>query len=475
MARCVPRGTECHRRGFQDHRRDGVRAKNDDPHRGGESEGRGRQDDHCDQPRHGARGDRLARAAGRPRSAGQCLDRARDRPLAARAFQLRRADRQRHRWPKRRSRRACRGWICCRRRSICPAPRSRWSASRIARTGSTRRSTPAPAAVGHLPDRLSAVARPADRQCAGRGAASCWCRCNASSSRWKGLSQLLQTVERIRAAFNPELSILGIALTMFDRRNNLSQAVAEDVRACLGSGGVRDGRAAQRAPVRSAKPRPAGVDLRPSKCPGSEAYMRLARELIGRLPQRGGGGMSAIGRRKGSGMGLSALLGEARAARSATQRRASRGGVREIEIARIRPNPESAAHPVQRRSDRRAGGIHRERGVLQPILLRPRRRGASRSSPASGAGARRSGRGCTRIPAIVRDIDEATTAELALIENIQREDLNAIEEAEGYRQLIERHGHTQDGVGEDRSQVPQPCRQPVEIARTSRVRDANRY
>src|SRR5207248_4572005 len=50
------------------------------------------------------------------------------------------------------------------------------------------------------------------------------------------------------------------------------------------------------------------------------------------------------------------------------------------------------------------------------------------------------------IPAIVRDIDEATTAELALIENIQREDLNAIEEAEGYKQLIHRHGHTQDGV-----------------------------
>ena len=50
--------------------------------------------------------------------------------------------------------------------------------------------------------------------------------------------------------------------------------------------------------------------------------------------------------------------------------------------------------------------------------------------------------GCIAIPAIVRDIDEATTAELALIENIQREDLNALEEADAYRLLIERHGHT---------------------------------
>jgi ParB family chromosome partitioning protein len=51
------------------------------------------------------------------------------------------------------------------------------------------------------------------------------------------------------------------------------------------------------------------------------------------------------------------------------------------------------------------------------------------------------------IPAIVREIDESTTAELALIENIQRQDLNPLEEAEGYRQLIARHGHTQDEVG----------------------------
>src|SRR5207237_10866182 len=51
------------------------------------------------------------------------------------------------------------------------------------------------------------------------------------------------------------------------------------------------------------------------------------------------------------------------------------------------------------------------------------------------------------LPAIVREMDDSTTSELALIENIQREDLNPLEEAEGYRQLIQRHGHTQDEVG----------------------------
>lgn len=100
----------------------------------------------------------------------------------------------------------------------------------------------------------------------------------------EGLSQLLQTVERIRAAFNPRLSILGIALTMFDRRNNLSQAVADDVRACLGD-----------SVFETVVPRNVRLSEAPShglpaliydlRCPGSEAYVRLAKEVIARLPQ----------------------------------------------------------------------------------------------------------------------------------------------------------------------------------------------
>jgi chromosome partitioning protein len=100
----------------------------------------------------------------------------------------------------------------------------------------------------------------------------------------EGLSQLLQTVERVRTAFNPPLSILGIALTMFDKRNRLSQQVAEDVRACLG-----------KAVFETIVPRNVRLSEAPShglpaliydlKCPGSEAYVRLARELIARLPQ----------------------------------------------------------------------------------------------------------------------------------------------------------------------------------------------
>jgi chromosome partitioning protein len=100
----------------------------------------------------------------------------------------------------------------------------------------------------------------------------------------EGLSQLLQTVERIRGAFNPELSILGVALTMFDRRNNLSAAVAEDVRACLGTA-VFDTIVPRNVRLSEAPSHGLPALIYDLKCPGSEAYIRLARELIARLPQ----------------------------------------------------------------------------------------------------------------------------------------------------------------------------------------------
>ncbi len=99
----------------------------------------------------------------------------------------------------------------------------------------------------------------------------------------EGLSQLLRTVERIRAAFNPDLSILGVALTMFDRRNNLSQAVADDVRACLGSA-VFDTVVPRNVRLSEAPSHGLPALIYDMKCPGSEAYIGLARELIGRLP-----------------------------------------------------------------------------------------------------------------------------------------------------------------------------------------------
>ncbi len=101
----------------------------------------------------------------------------------------------------------------------------------------------------------------------------------------EGLSQLLQTVEKIQQRFNPDLSILGVALTMFDRRNRLTDQVAEDVRSCLG-GLVFDTVIPRNVRLSEAPSHGLPALIYDHRCSGSEAYMALARELIGRLPAR---------------------------------------------------------------------------------------------------------------------------------------------------------------------------------------------
>jgi len=101
----------------------------------------------------------------------------------------------------------------------------------------------------------------------------------------EGLSQLIQTVERVRAAFNPKLSILGVALTMYDRRNRLSSQVAEDVKACLGKT-VFDTVIPRNVRLSEAPSHGIPALIYDVRCSGSEAYISLARELIARLPQQ---------------------------------------------------------------------------------------------------------------------------------------------------------------------------------------------
>lgn len=88
----------------------------------------------------------------------------------------------------------------------------------------------------------------------------------------------------------------------------------------------------------------------------------------------------------------------------------------------------------------------REHGVLQPILVRPIFGGGYQI--VAGERRYRASRlaGLTEIPAIIRDLSDLQTMEIALIENLQRENLNPIEEAQGYRTLMEEHGLTQEEV-----------------------------
>ena len=99
----------------------------------------------------------------------------------------------------------------------------------------------------------------------------------------EGLSQLLSTVERIRSRFNPGLSILGVVLTMFDRRNRLTDQVSDDVRAVLGKV-VFDTVIPRNVRLSEAPSHGLPALIYDHRCVGSQAYMALARELILRLP-----------------------------------------------------------------------------------------------------------------------------------------------------------------------------------------------
>ena len=145
-------------------------------------------------------------------------------------------------------------------------------------------------------------------------------------------------------------------------------------------------------------------------------------------------------RSPGLGRGLSALLGEQAPAGDSAP-----GGIREIAIADIVPHPGQPRRNFDDGAlDELAASIAR-RGVLQPIVV-----SADGTRFRIVAGERR-WRAAQRahlhtIPAIVREYDEATTLEVAIIENIQREQLNAIEEGDAYRRLINEFGHSQDAL-----------------------------
>jgi chromosome partitioning protein len=99
----------------------------------------------------------------------------------------------------------------------------------------------------------------------------------------EGLSQLVKTVQRVQHTLNPELELQGLVLTMYDRRSNLCQLVAEDVRAHFGAK-VYDTVIPRNVKISEAPSHGKPVLLYDLRCPGSQAYMLLAREMMDRDP-----------------------------------------------------------------------------------------------------------------------------------------------------------------------------------------------
>lgn len=149
--------------------------------------------------------------------------------------------------------------------------------------------------------------------------------------------------------------------------------------------------------------------------------------------------------RPGLGRGLSALLGDAEREEPVRPGSQPSTGVRMLPVSSLAPHPEQPRRHFDEDALDELSKSIAARGLIQPIVVRPHGKDYQ-----IVAGERR-WRAAQRahlheVPVIVRDLSEAETLEIAIVENIQREDLNAIEEAEAYAKLIGEFGHTQDAL-----------------------------
>ena len=153
-------------------------------------------------------------------------------------------------------------------------------------------------------------------------------------------------------------------------------------------------------------------------------------------------------RPQGLGRGLSALLGDVAREEPIVPATpaSSTKAIQSIEVALIQPHPEQPRRHFDEGALAELAESIGKRGVIQPIIVRPH--GGGFQIVAGERRWRAAQRAqLHRIPAIIRDFDEAETLEIALVENIQREDLNPIEEAEAYRKLIAEFHHSQEALG----------------------------
>lgn len=164
----------------------------------------------------------------------------------------------------------------------------------------------------------------------------------------------------------------------------------------------------------------------------------------------------AITGRRRLGRGLEALLGP-------TREEAEReGSLVELPLSQIRPNPYQPRQDVDPAALEELKASIRQAGLLQPVVVRSARDGGYELI----AGERRlracQALGWERIPAVKRDVDDRTVLTLALIENLQRDDLSPVDEARGYDRLLAEFSLTQqdvaDAVGRDRSTVANALR-----------------
>ncbi|MDP9414046.1 MAG: ParB/RepB/Spo0J family partition protein [Pseudomonadota bacterium] len=150
-------------------------------------------------------------------------------------------------------------------------------------------------------------------------------------------------------------------------------------------------------------------------------------------------------RPSGLGRGLSSLLGEV-AREEPLKGPSPRSGIQMLPVGSIEPHPQQPRRHFDEEALAELAASISARGLIQPIVVRPQ---GSRYQIVAGERRWRAAQKARlhEVPVIVRDFDEIETLEVAILENIQRQDLNAIEEADAYKRLMDEFGHTQEALG----------------------------
>ena len=169
-------------------------------------------------------------------------------------------------------------------------------------------------------------------------------------------------------------------------------------------------------------------------------------------------------RKRGLGRGLSALLGEPISANAVKSDEAAPaaatatpGGVRTLPVEYLRPGKYQPRHHFDQAAIDDLTSSVREKGVIQPLLVRQLAENAYEIIAGERRWRAAQAAMLHDVPVVVRDLSDAEALELALIENLQRQDLTPLEEAEGFRRLMDEFQHTQDALakalGKSRSHV----------------------
>ena len=153
--------------------------------------------------------------------------------------------------------------------------------------------------------------------------------------------------------------------------------------------------------------------------------------------------------RRGLGRGLSALMADVGAPADETQG-ASRRPDLMVPVELVEPNPDQPRRDFPREALEELAASIREKGIIQPLIVRNNPRKSGQYEIVAGERRWRAAQIAQihRVPVVVRDVSDTEILELAIIENIQRADLNPVEEAMAYRQLMDRFGHTQEKLAE---------------------------